>query len=186
MILNTSSLGGATGLKAIPTIATPFWVYLVLAAVTVKCLRYMKSTHGRALLAIRENEIAAESMGVDTTRYKVIAFVASSAAAGVAGGLFGLCQSYITPGTFGFLKSVEIVIMVVMGGMGSVTGALLAGLGLTLLPEALRPLREWTGVDLRMVIYSLALIAMMLWRPQGIFGKKEIWDYVKKWRRARG
>jgi branched-chain amino acid transport system permease protein len=182
MLFNTASLGGATGLKAIPVIATPFWVYLVLIAVTLQCWRYMNSTHGRALLAIRENEIAAESMGVDTTRYKVIAFVASSAAAGVAGGLFGLSQSFITPSTFGFLKSVEIVIMVVMGGMGSMTGALLAGLGLTILPEALRPLQEWTGVDLRMVIYSLALIAMMLWRPQGLFGNKEIWDYIKKWR----
>ena len=180
VILNFESLGGARGFIGIPFTANAFWVYLILGGGLVACHRYMNSTHGRALLAIREDEIAAESMGVDTVRYKVIAFVASSAAAGVAGGLFAHTIGYLNPSSFTFLKSVEVVIMVVMGGMGSMTGALLAGIALTLLPEALRPLQQLTGIDLRMVIYSLALIGMMLWRPKGIFGKKEIWDYFRK------
>ena len=179
-ILNMEFLGGARGFIGIPTSTSLFWVVFILAAVVMKMHRYMNSTHGRALLAIREDEIAAESMGVDTTRYKVIAFVASSAAAGIACGLFAHTIGYLNPSSFTFLKSVEVVIMVVMGGMGSVSGALIAGVLLTLLPEALRPLEEFTRVDIRMVLYSLALVAMMLWRPTGIFGHKEIWHFWRK------
>jgi branched-chain amino acid transport system permease protein len=138
------------------------------------------STHGRALLAIRENEIAAEAMGVNTTRYKVQAFVVSSAVAGIAGGLFAHYLSFINPSSFDFMKSVEIVIMVVLGGMGSVSGSIVAAFIITFLPEALRPLKDLTGVDLRMVIYSLSLILMMLLRPKGMFGRKELWQMVQK------
>jgi branched-chain amino acid transport system permease protein len=77
------------------------------------------------------------------------------------------------------MRSVEIVIMVVLGGMGSISGSILAAFLLTLLPEALRPLQALTGVDLRMVIYSLSLILMMLWRPKGLFGRKELWEMIK-------
>jgi branched-chain amino acid transport system permease protein len=97
----------------------------------------------------------------------------------VAGGLFAHYLSYINPSSFDFMKSVEIVIMVVLGGMGSVSGAILAAFILTFLPEALRPLQDLTHVDLRMVIYSLLLILMMLLRPQGIFGRREIWQIFK-------
>ncbi len=131
-------------------------------------------------MAIRENEIAAEAMGVNTTHYKVQAFVVSSAVAGVAGGLFAHYLSFINPSSFDFMKSVEIVIMVVLGGMGSVSGSILAAFILTFLPEALRPLQQWTGVDLRMVIYSLLLILMMLLRPKGIFGRRELWQMFRK------
>ncbi|HET9869896.1 MAG TPA: branched-chain amino acid ABC transporter permease, partial [bacterium] len=137
------------------------------------------------LLAVRENEIAAEAMGVDTTAYKVKAFTASAAVAGVAGGLFAHYLCYLNPSSFGFMKSVEIVIMVVLGGMGSVSGAVLAAFALTLLPEALRPLQAVTHVDLRMVIYSLLLILIMILRPQGLFGRREIWQMVKYKRRKR-
>ena len=136
----------------------------------------MESSQGRALLSVREDEIAAAALGVDTTRQKVRAFVASAAGAGVAGSLFAHTYGFLHPGSFGFAKSVEIVVMVVLGGMGSMSGAVLAAVVLTLLPEALRPLKELTHVDLRMVIYSLALVLLMLYRPQGLLGRQELWE----------
>lgn len=98
----------------------------------------------------------------------------------MAGGLFAHYLSYINPSSFDFMKSVEIVIMVVMGGMGSVSGSVIAAFILTFLPEALRPLQDITHVDLRMVIYSLILILMMLLRPKGMFGRKELWEILRK------
>jgi branched-chain amino acid transport system permease protein len=180
VILNIQSVGGARGFIGIPTSTSAFLVVLVLTLGVVATHRFVLSTQGRALLAIRDNEIAAEAMGVDTTSYKVLAFVAASAGAGVAGGLFAHYLSYINPSSFGFMKSVEIVIMVVLGGMGSVSGSVLAAFVLTFLPEALRPLQEITHVDLRMVIYSLLLILVMLWRPSGLFGRRELWQILKK------
>lgn len=176
IILNMDFLGGARGFIGIPAEASPFWVLLLLLFSAAGCIRLMRSTHGRAWLAIREDEIAAEAMGVDTTRYKVLAFSISSAVAGAAGALFAHKEAFINPSSFDFMKSVDIVIMVVLGGMGSMSGSLIAAIVLTLLPEALRPLVQLTGVDLRMVIYSLALIAMMLWRPSGLMGRREIWQ----------
>src|SRR5690606_12830686 len=142
-----------------------------------------ESTHGRALLAIREDEIAAEAVGVDTTGYKVRAFVASSFFAGIAGALLGYYLTILTPKDFIFLRSVEVVVMVVLGGMGSASGAALAAILLTALPEALRPLREHTGVDLRMVIYASLLLTMMLLRPRGMLGRRELWGL--RWRSRR-
>jgi branched-chain amino acid transport system permease protein len=136
----------------------------------------LRSTHGRALLAIREDEVAAESLGVDTTRYKVFAFVLSACFAGVAGGLFAHYLEYLNPSSFTFLKSIEVITMVVLGGMGSVSGAVMAAIVLTILPEALRPVKEY-----RMVIYALLLIVLMIARPQGIFGTREL---QLPWRRG--
>ncbi|HXL72156.1 MAG TPA: branched-chain amino acid ABC transporter permease [bacterium] len=180
IILNIQAVGGARGFINIPNSTSAFLVVLILALCVLLTHRFVAASQGRALLAIRENEIAAEAMGVDTTSYKVGAFVVSSAVAGVAGGLFAHYLSYINPSSFGFMKSVEIVIMVVLGGMGSVSGAILAAFILTFLPEALRPLQDITHVDLRMVIYSLMLILMMLLRPQGIFGRQELWQILKR------
>ncbi len=180
IILNIQAVGGARGFIGIPTTSTPFLVVFVLVLAVLLTHRFVKSSHGRALLAVRENEIAAEAMGVNTTYYKVQAFVVSAGTAGVAGGLFAHYLSYINPSSFDFMKSVEIVIMVVLGGMGSVSGSIVAAFILTLLPEALRPLQDITHVDLRMVIYSLALILMMLLRPKGMFGRKELWEMFKK------
>lgn len=179
IILNIQSVGGARGFINIPNSTSAFLVIFILAFCVLLTHRFVMASQGRALLAIRENEIAAEAMGVDTTSYKVGAFVVSSAVAGVAGGLFAHYLSYINPSSFDFMKSVEIVIMVVLGGMGSVSGAILAAFILTFLPEALRPLQDLTHVDLRMVIYSLMLILMMLLRPQGIFGRRELWQVLK-------
>lgn len=180
VILNIQAVGGARGFIGIPNSTSAFLVTFVLAACVMATHRFVFSSHGRALLSVRENEIAAEAMGVDTTHFKVQAFTASAAVAGVAGGLFAHYLSYINPSSFDFMKSVEIVIMVVLGGMGSVSGAIIAAFLLTLLPEALRPLQNLTGVDLRMVIYSLILIFMMLLRPKGMFGRKELWEILKR------
>lgn len=142
--------------------------------------RWVNSGYGRGLLAIREDELAAEASGVPTTASKVSAFVVSSFFAGTAGACLASQVSFINPSTFGFSRSVDAVMMVVLGGMGSFTGAILAAVFVTLLPELLRPLQDLTGVDLRMVIYSLILIFVMILRPQGLMGRLEIADI---WRR---
>jgi len=171
-------LGGALGLSGVPLYTKFFWVW-VLAAVTIGVnLRLRDSSHGRAFLSVRENEIAAEAVGVDTTRYKVRAFVIGAFFAGIAGGLAAHQLGTITPTDFGFLRSFEIVIMVVLGGMGSISGSVFAAVLLTFLPEALRPLQKLTGLDLRMVIYSVLLIVLMLLRPEGLFGHREVWDVL--------
>ena len=180
VILNIPAVGGAMGFTSIPTTTTPFLVVFVLVLCVLLTHRFVKSSHGRALLSVRENEIAAEAMGVNTTYYKVQAFVVAAAAAGVGGGLFAHYFYNIDPSSFDFMKSVLFVIMVVMGGMGSVSGSIVGAFLLTLLPEALRPLQNITHVDLRMVIYSLILILMMLLRPKGIFGRKELWEMIGK------
>jgi branched-chain amino acid transport system permease protein len=133
--------------------------------------RLAGSTHGRALLAIREDEVAAEAMGVDTTGYKVRAFVISAAYAGLAGGLIVHAIQLATPRMFTFIRSMEVVVMVVLGGLGSVTGSVVAAAVLTILLEALREFSSY-----RMVVYALLLVVLMLSRPQGLFGTRELWD----------
>jgi branched-chain amino acid transport system permease protein len=131
-------------------------------------------------LSVRENEIAAEAMGVDTTRYKVKAFVLAAFFAGLAGALFAHeSGTTLNPRELGFQKSFDLVIMVVLGGMGSISGAVLAAILLTLLPELLRTFADW-----RMVAYALLLIGMMLARPQGLFGLREVWE-LGRGRRAK-
>jgi branched-chain amino acid transport system permease protein len=179
-IENVEVLGAATGLVGIPPLTSLFWIFFWASVTVLYAKRLQECTHGRALLAIREDEIAAEAMGVDTTGYKVRAFVASSFFAGVAGALLGYYLTILTPKDFTFLKSVEVVVMVVLGGMGSASGAILAAILLTVLPEALRPLREHTGVDLRMVIYASLLLLMMLLRPRGILGRREVWTVLRR------
>ena len=113
--------------------------------------------------------MAAEALGIDTTRYKVIAFVIGAFFAGIAGGLFAHHLAYLHTNSFTFVKSIEIVIMVVLGGMGSITGSVVAAIVLTMLPEALRPVKDY-----RMVIYSMMLIVLMITRPGGLLGNREI------------
>ncbi len=179
-LLNSAALGGARGFIGIPPAGGAAWVWGILALTCLGLLRVAASSSGRALASVREDEIAAEALGVDTTRRKVAAFAASAALAGVAGALFAHQEGYLNPDSFGFMKSVEIVVMVVLGGMGSMSGALLAAALLTALPEALRPLKAWTGVDLRMVLYALALVLLMIFRPQGLLGRGELWDFKRR------
>ena len=169
LILNIDAVGGARGLPGIPGWANFFWVGGGVLAVVLVSRHLATSTHGRALFAIRDDEVAAEALGVDTTRYKVLAFVIGSFFAGVAGGLFAHYLSYLNPNSFTFLKSIEVIAMVVLGGMGSVSGAVLAAIVLTLLPEVLRPVKDY-----RMVLYSLMLIVLMIVRPQGLLGTREL------------
>lgn len=177
LILNMDFIGGARGIPGIPQWTNFFWVYGVALVCIVSINRLMDSSHGRALLAVREDEIAAEATGVNTTKYKVIAFVIGAFWAGVAGALFAHFLTYLNPSTFDFNRSFEIIIMVVLGGMGSMTGAVFAAIFLTVLRESLRPLQELTQLDFRMVIYSLMLIILMLTRPNGFLGTKELTDF---------
>jgi branched-chain amino acid transport system permease protein len=200
VLLNTDAVGGARGMFGIPSPSaihldgitlSAFYLNYLLATFWVMVMflfiwRLAHSIHGRAFLSVREDEIAAQAMGVDTTGMKVKAFVISSFFAGVAGAIFAHSARYLNPSTFGFTKSVDIIIMVVLGGMGSITGSVVAAVVVTILPEfVLRPLQEYTGIDLRMIIYSLALIIFMIMRPQGIFGTKEfpdLWNRICKLR----
>ncbi|PZR07002.1 MAG: branched-chain amino acid ABC transporter permease [Archangium gephyra] len=195
VVRNTGSLGGALGLSNTPQHTTFFAVWFAVFIVVLFAKRLLDSPHGRNLIAIREDEVAAEAMGVDTTGYKVRAFVVSSFFAGVAGGLFAHFQSIITPGdSFSFVKSMEVVVMIVAGGLGSTTGAVVAAVVLTLLPEGMRAMFLAFGGDnaslsqsidqLRKPIFGLLLVVMMLTRPQGLFGTHEAWDWFKKKRGA--
>lgn len=177
ILLNIDTVGGARGMTGIPGLSNFGWVYSGACLVTFSVWRIVHSARGRALLAVREDEIAAEAMGVNTTQAKVRAFVTGAFFAGIAGGLFAHHLRYLNPQTFDFNKSFEIIIMVVLGGMGSITGSIAAAVFLTGMREALRPLQEWTHLDFRMIIYSLVLIGIMLKRPHGVLGRRELGDF---------
>lgn len=172
-------LGGALGFTRVTYFTSHFWVWLFVAMVLLTASRLRQSTYGRAFLSIRENTLAAEAMGVPTTHYQVLAFVLGAFFAGIAGALFShQVGTTLNPGELGFLKSFDILIMVVLGGLGSISGAVLAATMLTLLPEVLRNL-SIGGINLaeyRMVFYALLLILMMLLRPQGLLGTRELWE----------
>ena len=219
-------LGGPKGFNLLPTYATLFWVYLGVVLTLIIVYRLKVSSSGRAFLSIREDEVAAQAMGVNITKYKVRAFVLASFLAGVAGAMYAMYIGAISATELGFLKSFDIIIMVVLGGMGSISGATLAAIILTILPEVLRdPPHVWpyglavlalmvivqaarkrwnikplivmtvvTGLlelgiwycdwkdlnpaDYRLMLYALALVVMMIVRPEGLFGVNEIWDYL--------
>ena len=169
------SLGGAQGFNMLPTYSTFFWVYAFAALTLIICYRLKTSSSGRAFLSIREDEVASQAMGVDTTKYKVRAFVLSSFFAGVAGGLYAMKLGTINAANLGFQKSFDIIIMVVLGGMGSISGAALAAVILTFLPELLREVGPGFQ-QYRIILYAALLVIMMLVRPQGLFGIREIWE----------
>ena len=169
LILNVNAVGGARGFVDIPGYTNLFWVSFFAFLTIVVVRNLTTSTHGRAFISVREDEIAAEALGINTTRYKVLAFVIGAFFAGVAGGLFGHYLMYLHTNSFTFMKSFEVVIMVVLGGMGSITGSVIAAVLLTVLPEALRPVKEF-----RMVIYASLLIFLMIARPQGLLGMREL------------
>ncbi len=182
----STMLGGSLGFISLPFYTTLFWVYAFAALTLLVTYRVKYSSYGRAFLSIREDEVAAEAMGIHTTRFKVRAFVLAAFFAGLAGALYAHSIGSINAGELGFQKSFDLVIMVVLGGMGSISGSALAAALLTILPEALRKVTDQANQylpaayalpDLRMVIYSLALILMMILRPQGLFGLHEIWDW---------
>jgi len=173
VLLNLRITGGPRGLGGIAPKTTFFSAEVVAIITVVVISNIIRSSHGRALVAIREDEIAAEAMGIDTTKYKVLAFSVGAAFAGIAGGLFAHHQMFIDPRSFTFQRSIEILVMVVLGGLGSITGSIVAAVVLTILPEALRGMAQY-----RMIVYSLLLIGLMLVRPQGLFGTKELRDLL--------
>ncbi len=176
-IHGTDYIGGARGFSVLP-MTTFIWVFLV-AAVVVFCVENLvNSTYGRGFLAVRDDEIAAEAMGVDTTKFKVRAFVVGAFFAGVGGGLFAHSNYNITPLDFTFLQSIDIVVIVILGGMGSTVGVILAAIVLTTLSELLRSVPEY-----RMIIYSLLLIMLMISRPQGLLGPSTLGKLFKFWRK---
>lgn len=183
LILNLDFLGGARGMPGIPMYSNFGWVYTWVIVTIFVMERIVRSSKGRGVLAVREDEIAAEAMGVPTTKVKVQAFSIGAFFAGVGGGLYGHHVGILDPGAFDFNKSFEFIIMVVLGGMGSITGSVVAAFVLILMREGLRELQSITQVDLRMIIYSLLLIILMLTRPKGLFGTREIRDFIPKFKR---
>lgn len=164
ILQNMEFVGAASGLSGIPEKTTLFWSF-GLAAVTVYvvgCL--VSSTYGRGFIAVHDDEVAASASGINPTRYKVTAFVIGAFFAGIAGGLYAHHKQFLSPTNFDFMKSIDIVVMVILGGMGRTAGVILAAILLTLLPEFLRPFAEY-----RMIIYSLLIIGLMIARPQGLF-----------------
>lgn len=176
-ILNVDAVGGARGFSLAapdhPGVDLRYEgfgaVYAVVLLTLVVVARLVYSSGGLSFRAVREDEVAALSVGVPVTRVKVEAFVVASFFAGVAGALFAHSEGYVHTNSFAFLRSFELVAFVVLGGLGSITGAALAAAVLTAAPELLRGLGEW-----RMVLYSLLLIGTMLVRPRGLLGDREL------------
>lgn len=170
IVQNMDAVGAASGLKGIPKFATLGWTF-ALAAITIYVVAALvNSTYGRGFIAVNNDEVAASSMGINPVRYKVTAFVTGAFFAGIAGGLYAHHKQFLSPTGFDFLKSIDIVVMVILGGMGRTAGVIIAAVILTLLPEVLRQF-----ADYRMIIYSLLIIALMMARPQGLFtlGRKK-------------
>lgn len=168
-ILNIEYVGGASGLMGIPretTFTNVFWIMIVIIFFIKN---FKNSAYGRCCLAIRENEIAADTMGINTTKYKVMAFILGAAFAGTAGCMFSHYFFIAHPASFTFMRSFDVLTMVVLGGLGSMTGSIVGAMLLTFLSAALSDFPEW-----RMIIYSITMIVLMLYRPQGLFGNEEL------------
>lgn len=195
-IENLEVVGGARGFMGMKKVEEAMtaavdlpWVMIWIFAGAVLSVwvvrRLVSSTYGRGIVAIREDETAAELMSVDTRRLKMLAFMLSSGLAGMAGGLFAHVLGYINPGSFTLLKSTEVLVMVYLGGMGSLSGSVLSAVVFTLMLELLRPLQlvKW-------VVIPFVLIVVMLRRPEGIMGSRELADVfpgLRRWYRpARG
>lgn len=160
--------GGPQGLRGIPRMNNFHLIYWIMIISVVLMYSVMTSRHGRAILAIREDEIASAASGINTTYYKTFAFTLSAVFAGIAGGMYAHNLGILGAKQFDYNYSINILVMVVLGGMGSFTGSILAAIVLTLLPEMLREF-----ADYRMILYSLVLIFMMIFRPKGLFGREE-------------
>jgi branched-chain amino acid transport system permease protein len=170
---NCEALGGATGYSGeraagLPIYTNFFWVASLALLIIGLIANLTHSSYGRALTAIREDEIAAEAAGIPTTRFKVLAFVISAAATGVAGGLYAHLQSTIQPDDFKFDRSIDMLVMIIVGGLGSVTGAVVGAFFVGVTLELTRDLAQY-----RLVVYALLLILLMLFRPQGLLGQRE-------------
>lgn len=169
IIQNLPFLGGATGLKSIPRITTFTNTFIFVVISVIFMTMIMTSRKGREVLSIRENEIAAENIGINITKVKLYGFALSAFFAGLGGSLYAHNVGILTPDKFGFMFSIEILVMLVFGGLGSITGAILSATLLTLLNEILRDISQF-----RYLVYAVILISLMIFRPDGVFGTKEL------------
>ena len=178
IIQNTEAVGASRGFSIPSGYTNFFWTFAVASITVYVVTTLVASTYGRGFLTVRDDEIAAEAMGINTTKYKVVAFTLGAFFAGIAGALYAHFKQFISPDGFDFFKSVDIVVMVILGGMGNTAGVVFAAILLTILPEWLRSVSEFAFLPMwlreiarnRMIIYSLLLILLMLVRPQGLFG----------------
>ena len=176
LILNIDAIGGARGFSGIPQLSNFFWVYLFVLITIATVHNLVDSSYGRAFVSIRDDEIAAEAMGVDTTRFKVLSFVISSMFAGIAGGLFGHFTMYLHPNSFTFVASFYVIIMIVIGGLGSIEGAVLGAVVFTVVLEMFRGFGAF-----RLINFSVLLVLIMIYRPEGLLGS---WTLIKRRRKA--
>lgn len=180
IFLNWEYVGGASGMT-VTRMTTWQYSFIFLLITIIVIANFTNSRHGRACISIREDEIAADSMGINTTYYKVLAFVIGSLFAGIAGGCYSHNFYFLQPVNFGVLKSFDILIYVVLGGLGSMSGAIISATLLTLVSTYFQNFPE-----IRMVLYSLVLIIIMLYRPQGLMGSKEITDLFRRKKSEKG
>lgn len=173
--LNIEYIGGATGFMDIPLYTNWTWLFFMTVVAVILIRNFVKSYHGRACISIREDEIASEAIGVNTTYYKVLAFAIGAFFAGIAGALYANYFQFIKPDSFGFMKSIDILVIVVFGGIGSIGGSIVGAVVLSIISVFLQDIPE-----LRMVIYSIILFIIMVYRPQGLFGKYELKLFNKK------
>ena len=169
VLQNIDYVNGPAGIVGISRFTTWPWLFGAVILTILVVVNLINSSYGRAIVSVREDEVAAELMGINTTRYKVIAFVLGAMFAGLAGALYAHFFYIIKPETFNFLKSFDILVMVVLGGLGSTTGAIIAAMFITVLTAALQSFPA-----IRMILYALILIIVMIYRPQGLMGTKEL------------
>lgn len=169
LLLNFEFTNGAAGLSGIPQFVDWTWLFVFTAGSVILIANFLRSVHGRDSISVREDEIAAASIGVNPVRAKTLAFVVGAFFGAIAGGLYASYFYFIKPDLFGFLKSIDILIIVVLGGLGSLSGSVIAAVLLALVSTALQPFPE-----LRMVIYGLILVVIMVFRPQGLMGDREL------------
>ncbi len=166
---NIDYVNGPAGILGITKLATWAWMFGATVLTILVVVNLINSSYGRAIISVREDEVASELMGINTTKYKVIAFVIGAMLAGLAGALYAHYFYIIKPDTFNFLKSFDILVMVVLGGLGSTTGAIIAAISITVLTAVLQSFPA-----IRMILYALILIIVMIYRPQGLMGSKEL------------
>ena len=168
VVLNMEITNGAAGITGIPQLTSWPLLFIVMVLSIMIVTNFGRSRQGRACISIREDEIASEAMGVNTTKYKTLAFVIGAMLASVAGALYACTFFVIQPDLFNFNKSIDILVMVVFGGMGSITGSLIAAIFIGILNTVLQSFSS-----IRMIIYGLALVGIMIFRPGGLLGTKE-------------
>lgn len=169
LLQNFEFTNGAAGLSPVPQFMDWTWFFVLTVGSVMLIRNFIRSRHGRDSIAVREDEIAGESIGVDTTRSKVMAFTIGAFFGGIAGGMYASYFYVIKPEQFGFLKSIDILVIVVLGGLGSMSGSVIAAFLLAIISTVLQP---FPGV--RMILYALLLVLIMIFRPQGLMGSREL------------